>query len=102
MKMKNLKNYLYILAASALITACKPVITTPKPSSGSANFSRYIAVGNSLTAGYADGGLYRAGQLVSYPSIIGKQMQAVGGGAFNQPLFSADQANGSGYLQLTG
>jgi hypothetical protein len=33
---------------------------------------------------------------------MAKQMQSVGGGVFNQPLFSADQANGSGYLQLTG
>src|SRR3569833_1700140 len=40
--------------------------------------------------------------LVSYPSIMAKQMQSVGGGAFNQPLFDASQANGSGYLQLTG
>ena len=50
----------------------------------------------------SDGGLYLAGQQVSYPSIIGKQMQAVGGGTFTQPLFSAAQSNGSGYLSLTG
>jgi len=100
--MKNFKNYLYILAASALITACKPVITTPAPSSGSANFTRYIAVGNSLTAGYADGGLYLAGQLNSYPSIIAQQMQIVGAGSFTQPLFSASQASGTGYQKLTG
>src|ERR1700743_2747564 len=100
--MKLFKHYIYVVAALLLLASCKPEIHTIKPSSGSANFSRYIAIGNSLTAGYADGGLYRAGQLVSYPSIMGKQMQAVGGGVFNQPLFSADQANGSGYLQLTG
>jgi hypothetical protein len=100
--MKLFKHYIYVVAGLLLLGACKPEVHTIKPSSGSANFSRYIAVGNSLTAGYADGGLYRAGQLVSYPSIMGKQMQAVGGGVFNQPLFSTDQANGSGYLQLTG
>jgi len=100
--MKNFKNYLYILAASALITACKPVITTPSLTSGSANFTRYIAVGNSLTAGYADGGLYLAGQLNSYPSIIAQQMQIVGAGSFTQPLFSPSQASGTGYQQLTG
>jgi hypothetical protein len=100
--MKHFKHYIYIVAGLLLLSACKPEIHTPKPSSGSADFSRYIAVGNSLTAGYADGGLYLAGQQVSYPSIIGKQMQSVGGGTFSQPLFSAAQANGSGYLQLTG
>ncbi len=100
--MKNLKLYIYILAGFVWLSACKPELHTPKPSSGSADFSRYIAVGNSLTAGYADGGLYRAGQLNSYPSIIAQQMQSTGGGTFTQPLFSADQANGSGYLSLTG
>src|SRR5258706_7685487 len=100
--MKTFKQHIYIIAGLLLLSACKPEINTPKPSKGSADFSRYISIGNSLTAGYADGGLYRAGQLVSYPSIIGKQMQSVGGGTFTQPLFSADQANGSGYLSLTG
>ncbi len=100
--MKNLKLYIYILAGVIWLNACKPELNTPKPTPGTADFSRYIAIGNSLTAGYADGGLYRAGQLNSYPSIIAQQMQAVGGGTFTQPLFSTEQANGSGYLSLTG
>jgi len=100
--MKNFKLYIVVLAGLAVLGACKPEIHTPKPTSGLANFSRYISIGNSLTAGYADGGLYLAGQQNSYPSIIAKQMQQAGGGSFTQPLFSADQANGSGYLSLTG
>ncbi len=100
--MKFLKQHIYIIAGLLLLTACKPEIKTPQPTHGTADFSRFIAVGNSLTAGYADGGLYLQGQLNSYPSIMAKQMQSVGGGAFNQPLFSTAQANGSGYLQITG
>lgn len=100
--MKTFKQHIYIIAGLLLLGACKTEIHTPKPVAGSADFSRYISVGNSLTAGYADGGLYLAGQQVSYPSIIGKQMQAVGGGTFTQPLFGTSQANGSGYLSLTG
>ncbi|WP_448700116.1 G-D-S-L family lipolytic protein [Mucilaginibacter sp. AW1-3] len=99
--MKNFKHYLYILAAVAGLAACKPTIDVPTPSKGGADFTRYIAVGNSLTAGYADGGLYLTGQQNSYPGIIAQQMLSVGGGAFNQPLFSSAQANGSGYLTLT-
>jgi hypothetical protein len=102
MKMKNFRKYIHVFAALLLLSACKPEISTIKPSKGSADFSRFIAVGNSLTAGYADGGLYLQGQLNSYPSIMAKQMLAVGGGAFSQPLFSTAQANGSGYLSLTG
>ena len=38
---------------------CQPDLENdPKSSAGQADFARYIAVGNSLTAGFADGGLY--------------------------------------------
>ncbi|CCG98965.1 hypothetical protein FAES_0954 [Fibrella aestuarina BUZ 2] len=70
-------------------------------SRGTASFARYVAVGNSLTAGFMDGGLYRDGQLNSYPYILSQQFKLVGGGNFVQPLFSTDQANGTGYLKLT-
>jgi len=102
--MKTYRSYLHILLVTGLLGfgACKTSINTPAPSRGTADFTRYIAVGNSLTAGYADGGLYREGQLNSYPSIIAAQMQKVGGGTFTQPLFSTDQADGSGHLILTG
>lgn len=100
--MKTFRKYILLASGLLLLGACKPHFETPAATHGSADFSRYIAIGNSLTAGYADGGLYLAGQQNSYPSIIAKQMQAVGGGTFTQPLFSADQANGSGYLKLTG
>jgi hypothetical protein len=96
--MKNFK--LYILSGLLFVAACKPEIHSPSLSRGTANFSRFIAVGNSLTAGYSNGGLYLQGQLNSYPSIMAKQMAQVGGGAFNQPLFTTAQANGSGYLNL--
>jgi len=100
--MKTFRKHIYLIAGLLLLGACKPELHPVTPSKGSADFSKYIAVGNSLTAGYADGGLYLEGQQNSYPSIIAKQMLSVGGGEFKQPLFSADQANGSGYLQLTG
>ncbi|OON70732.1 SGNH/GDSL hydrolase family protein [Hymenobacter sp. CRA2] len=82
--------------------SCQPELDAPKADRGSADFSRYIAVGNSLTAGYGDNGLYREGQLSSYPSILAQQFKLVGGGEFNQPLFTETQANGTGYLRLAG
>ncbi|HEY0176994.1 MAG TPA: SGNH/GDSL hydrolase family protein [Pedobacter sp.] len=90
-----------ILAVAILAMAsCKPELKTITPSKGTADFSRYISVGNSLTAGYADGGLYLEGQQNSYPEMIAGQMKSVGGGSFTSPLFNADQSNGSGYLRL--
>lgn len=100
----NIKTILGITGAllTGLLYSCKPGIDLPKPSKGTADFSNYIAIGNSLTAGYADGGLYREGQINSYPNMIAGQLKAAGGGSFVQPLFIIGQENGSGYLQLTG
>ncbi|MBD2700619.1 SGNH/GDSL hydrolase family protein [Spirosoma sp. BT702] len=70
------------------------------PTKGSADFTKYVAVGNSLTAGYADAGLYRDSQLNSYPNLLAGQFKTVGGGNFVQPLFTDAQAAGSGYLKL--
>ncbi|WP_439880657.1 SGNH/GDSL hydrolase family protein [Pontibacter sp. MBLB2868] len=102
--MKNIfyKSSVLALFASVLLTGCDPEIDAPATSSGQADFSKYIAVGNSLSAGYADGGLYREGQLTSVPALLAQQFEAVGGGEFKQPLFSEAQKNGSGYLKLVG
>lgn len=90
----------FALAILGLVS-CKPNIDTVTPSKGTADFTRYIALGNSLTAGYADQGLSLEGQKNSYPEIIAAQMKAVGGGSFSTPFFPAAQFNGSGYLKLT-
>ena len=82
------------------LAGCQPDITDPKSSAGQANFTTYIALGNSLTAGYGDNGLYLEGQQNSYPSILAAQFAQVGGGAFVQPLFPTANANGSGYLTI--
>ena len=83
--------------------SCKPDLEdNPKSSAGQADFSRFLAVGNSLTAGFGDNGLYLEGQQNSYPAIMAGQFKAVGGGDFTQPLFTEAQANGSGYLSLAG
>jgi lysophospholipase L1-like esterase len=93
------------LPALALLglAGCQADIDTPTASAGSAKFNRYIAVGNSLTAGYGDNGLYLDGQLNSYPNMLAQQFaQAGGNSTFRQPLFTSAQANGSGYLRLAG
>ncbi len=45
---------------------------------GNADFTRYVAVGNSLTAGYQDGALFKEGQLYSYPNLIANQVKNLG------------------------
>jgi len=55
---------------------------------GEADFSNYVALGNSLTAGFADNALYIQGQENSYPNILAGQFELVGGGEFTQPLMN--------------
>lgn len=101
--MKSTYIYKSLLAVAILgLAACKPSIDTVAPNKGSADFSRYIAVGNSLTSGYADNGLSLEGQKNSFPEMLAAQMKSVGGGSFSSPYFTEAQANGSGYLKLTG
>lgn len=65
---------LYIIGLMvAGLVSCKPRIEPVKPESANLDFSSYLAVGNSLTAGYADNSLYRSGQENSYPAMLAKQ-----------------------------
>jgi len=57
---------------------------------GTADLSCFISIGNSLTAGYANGSLYRSGQENSYPNILAKQFALAGGGKFVQPLLPGE------------
>jgi hypothetical protein len=43
--------------------------------SGSADFTKYVAVGNSLAAGFQSNALYPEGQLYSYPNMLAQQMR---------------------------
>ncbi len=54
-----------------------------------------ISIGEAVEAGYRDGGLYRQGQLTSYPNLVARQM---GLANFDQALFEKENGNGTGYL----
>ncbi|MGB3144875.1 MAG: G-D-S-L family lipolytic protein [Maribacter sp.] len=96
--MKNLK-YIYLSFGVLVFTACndpEDVDLTPEVmveeqtevalSAGSADFSNYVSVGNSLTAGFTDGALFQAGQNNSLPNLLSQKFSLVGGGSFTQPL----------------
>ncbi len=93
--------YIFIALLPLVIFSCKPEMEDGfKPSSGDADFSTYVALGNSLTAGYADGALYHSAQAVSYPSIIAQGLQEVGGNDFIQPVVNSEQGVLPGKLEL--
>ena len=62
----------------------------PSASLGSVTVTKYVAIGNSLTAGYQSNALYHSSQIYSYPKLISDQLDAAGAnlGTFQQPLYS--------------
>lgn len=90
--MKNILKYTFAVMVIGLV-GCEPEFDNPVTddgfySSGSADFSNFVSVGNSLTAGYADGALYRTGQENSFSNILAEQFSFVGGGEFKQPMMN--------------
>jgi len=64
------------------------VVVLPDATAGSADFSNYVALGASFSAGFSDGTVFLAAQSRSFPSIMAGKMANMGGGAFIQPLVS--------------
>ncbi|MFS4493571.1 G-D-S-L family lipolytic protein [Maribacter sp. 2308TA10-17] len=101
-----MKKFLALLAFSSLLLAScidddaqPPVFQVPVPTpinytSGEADFSNFVAVGNSLTAGFSDGALFTAGQTASYPNMMASSFAQAGGGEFTTP-FMADNLGGA-------
>ena len=89
-----IKNFKWLLLVSLTFIACNSddeVVTVIDSSdglpltSGTADFSKYVALGNSLTSGFSDGALFIKGQQGSYTNIMAQQFKLVGGGEFKIP-----------------
>ena len=88
------KSILLILILAVLF-ACEPKTDDFSPTKGDADFTTYLAIGNSLTAGYTDGALYTSGQKYSYPNILATQLKTVGmQGEFKQTLIETENGVG--------
>lgn len=64
------------------------VVILPAADAGTADFSNFVAIGASFSAGFSDGSVFLAAQSRSFPKIMANQMANFGGGDFNQPLVS--------------
>ncbi|HWP82055.1 MAG TPA: SGNH/GDSL hydrolase family protein [Bacteroidota bacterium] len=80
--------FVSITAAAILSFSCEH--TAPieeKRGLGALNVQSYVAIGNSITAGYQSSALYSSSQRYSYPSLIARQIGIAGGNLnFIQPL----------------
>jgi lysophospholipase L1-like esterase len=97
-----IKNFKWLLLVSLTFVACNSddaVVVVSNSSdglpltAGSANFAKYVALGDSFAAGYSDGALFIQGQEGAYPNVMAQQFALVGGGAFTTPLM-ADNIGG--------
>ena len=102
--MKRLNKILLATLAIAIFS-CNDDFKNPvqdfKVVPGEADFSKYVSVGNSLTAGFTDNALFISGQENSYPNILASLMKPAGGGEFKLPLM-ADQIGGFTNLNMAG
>ncbi len=70
------------LAGCSLFAPDETQLTAPTVDSGSTDFTRYVALGNSLTAGYQSGALYESAQVKGYAALLAAAM----GTNFEMPL----------------
>lgn len=96
MKIKTLK-YIGLSLLTAAFLSCDSDVENfrlqeqevfPPLEAGSADFSNYVAIGPSFTAGITDNGLFIAAQENSFPNILANAFANAGGGVFNQPLMN--------------
>lgn len=91
-----IKKFKWLFLVSLTFVACTnddDVVVEEPVSAGTANFSKYIALGDSFAAGYSDGALFIEGQKGAYPNVLSQQFAAAGGGTFSTP-FMADNVGG--------
>ncbi|WP_422089718.1 G-D-S-L family lipolytic protein [Tenacibaculum ovolyticum] len=96
--MRNTLKYTFLSAVFLGFVACDVDNTLPEIkgesentvalNAGSADFSNYVALGASFTAGFTDNALFIAGQENSFPNTMAKKFAMIGGGTFTQPLMS--------------
>lgn len=89
-----------ILLLAAFVAGCQgpcdsiDSITGPQLTSGAADFTRYVAAGTSISAGYQSGGIVDRHQMNSFPAIfarqIGKTVLQNGQGDFTFPSMGHD------------
>ncbi|MCK9995672.1 MAG: hypothetical protein KAH56_05240 [Candidatus Krumholzibacteria bacterium] len=76
-----------LLAGCSLDDPADPTGTVNPPGPGDAS-TPYVAIGNSLTAGYMESGLMKAGQANSFPMLLATQM-GLNKKTFTQPWVDA-------------
>jgi hypothetical protein len=95
--MKKVLSNLIITIIITFVIGCKDRsdITSPPPQSGTADFTHYVAIGNSITAGYQSSALFQNAQAYAFGNLIAQQVNT----SFAIPLISDPGIGGQLYVQ---
>lgn len=86
--MTTLYKLISLSICATIIISCKPKFDVPDNDKGNIDVSNYVAIGSSMTAGYANGALYYDAQQNSYANILAEQFKLIGGNDFKIPNVS--------------
>lgn len=91
--------FIALVFGAFLFTGCqdRTDLTAPvqSPKSGNVDFSRYVAIGNSITAGYQSSALFESGQVNAYGNLIAQQVNT----PFAMPLIADPGIGGKLYVK---
>ncbi len=101
--MKKYIRFAPVLVLAAFIAGCQgpcdkiDAINAPELTSGTADFTRYVAAGTSISAGYQSSGVVNRHQVTSFPALFAQQVGytvlASGQGTFSFPAVDGNGIN---------
>ena len=99
----NMKYFRHILPLVLLLAGCQQEVIDLQPpdivvvedgcetaTAGSADFTKFVAIGTSFTSGFQAGALFTEGQQNSLAKILADRFACAGGGTFNQPSINSE------------
>lgn len=86
---------IYFALAIAVFTSCDQEPDVPAPKSGEADFSVFVSLGDSYSAGYTDGALSREGQESAFTMLMAANMTGLGNEGYSVPFLPEGTSVGS-------
>ncbi len=86
---------LYITIVALGLISCQKEAEVPAPKSGEVDFSVFVALGDSYTAGYTNGALSREGQESAFATLIAANLGELSNNGFTVPFLPEGTSVGS-------
>jgi hypothetical protein len=86
---------IYFALAITFLSSCNQEPDVPAPKSGEADFSVFVSLGDSYTAGYTDDALSREGQESAFTTLMAANMSGLGNNGYSVPFLPEGTSVGS-------